>query len=223
MLASALPGVIWEYAGNTAPAGFLMCYGQAVSRATYPHLFAVIGTTFGQGDGATTFNVPDMRGRAAIGRDDMGGTAANRMQASTTVTTTLNSNQITVASAAGLTTQMTVAAAGVPAGATITGINGATVTLSVNATATANNVAARFSLMGDAQAVGSSGGTAAHQMTTAQMPAHSHNYNRTNDTATGAGSYGGNATNTAASSTTGGDQPHPNVQPSIIINKIIKY
>ena len=73
------PGVVLPFAGASAPAGFLLCGGQAVSRATYAALFAAIGTTFGAGDGSTTFNLPDLRGRAAIGRDDMGGSAANRI------------------------------------------------------------------------------------------------------------------------------------------------
>lgn len=53
--------------------------GSAVSRTTYAALFAAIGTTFGSGDGSTTFNVPDSRGRVDAGQDDMGGTSANRL------------------------------------------------------------------------------------------------------------------------------------------------
>lgn len=55
------------YAAATAPGGWLACDGSAVSRATFAELFAVIGTTYGVGDGSTTFNVPDLRGRAAVG------------------------------------------------------------------------------------------------------------------------------------------------------------
>jgi len=66
---------------DTAPTGWLLCYGQAVSRTTYAALFAVLGTTFGSGDGSTTFNVPDMRGRLPLGQDDMGGSSANRVTA----------------------------------------------------------------------------------------------------------------------------------------------
>jgi microcystin-dependent protein len=55
--------------------------GQALSRAIYAALFAVYGTTFGAGDGSTSFNVPDLHGRTVIGRDDMGGTAASRVTA----------------------------------------------------------------------------------------------------------------------------------------------
>jgi len=60
-------GSIQMYAAASSPLGYLLCDGGAVSRATYADLFAVIGTTYGVGDGATTFNVPDLRGRAPIG------------------------------------------------------------------------------------------------------------------------------------------------------------
>lgn len=62
-----LPGEIRGYGGATAPSGWLLCQGQAVSRVTYANLFAAIGTAFGAGDGSTTFNVPDGRGRTLIG------------------------------------------------------------------------------------------------------------------------------------------------------------
>jgi microcystin-dependent protein len=67
------------YAGSSAPTDWLLCSGAAVSRTTYAALFAVIGTTYGSGDGSTTFNLPDLRGRAVAGVDNMGGTAANRI------------------------------------------------------------------------------------------------------------------------------------------------
>ena len=65
--------------GSTLPSGVLWCAGQAVSRTTYAALFAVLATTYGTGDGTTTFNLPDMRGRAGFGRDDMNGSAASRI------------------------------------------------------------------------------------------------------------------------------------------------
>lgn len=52
------PGVILDYAGGTVPTRFLACDGSAVSRTTYAALFAKIGTTYGAGDGSTTFNLP---------------------------------------------------------------------------------------------------------------------------------------------------------------------
>ena len=72
-------GVIVDYAGTSAPAGWLLCYGQNVSRTTYAALFAAIGVTHGVGDGSTTFTLPDYRGRVSAGKDDMGGTSANRL------------------------------------------------------------------------------------------------------------------------------------------------
>ena len=72
-------GCVMSYAGTTAPGGWLFCDGSAVSRTTYATLFGVIGTTFGAGDGSTTFNLPDLRGRVAVGKDNMGGTSANRV------------------------------------------------------------------------------------------------------------------------------------------------
>ena len=60
-------GTILDFAAATAPTGYLVCDGSAVSRTTYSALFAVIGTTWGAGDGSTTFNIPDFRGRTSIG------------------------------------------------------------------------------------------------------------------------------------------------------------
>lgn len=60
-------GTILDFAAATAPTGYLVCDGSAVSRTDYAALFAVIGTTWGAGDGSTTFNIPDFRGRTSIG------------------------------------------------------------------------------------------------------------------------------------------------------------
>ena len=74
-----MTGTVLPFAGSTSPSGWLLCYGQAVSRTTYANLFAVIGTTYGVGDGSTTFTLPDLRGRVAAGKDNMGGSAASRL------------------------------------------------------------------------------------------------------------------------------------------------
>lgn len=66
------PGVMSAYGGSSAPTGYLLCDGSAVSRTTYAALFAAISTTFGTGDGSTTFNVPDMRGRFPFGKATSG-------------------------------------------------------------------------------------------------------------------------------------------------------
>ncbi|MGV1079714.1 MAG: phage tail protein [Candidatus Nanopelagicales bacterium] len=63
-------GTVLEFAGTVAPAGYLLFYGgEAVSRAGYPKLFGVLGTTWGAGDGSTTFNLPNKAGRVAVSRD----------------------------------------------------------------------------------------------------------------------------------------------------------
>jgi microcystin-dependent protein len=60
-------GTINAFGGSTAPEGWLLCQGQAISRTDYSALFAVIGTAFGAGDGSTTFNVPDFREVVPVG------------------------------------------------------------------------------------------------------------------------------------------------------------
>lgn len=72
-------GTEFLWGGTTAPTGYLLLYGQAVSRTTYATLFGVYSTTYGPGDGSTTFNVPDYRGRSPFGKDDMGGASAGRL------------------------------------------------------------------------------------------------------------------------------------------------
>ena len=62
-------GVIMAFAGSTAPSGYLICDGSAVSRSTYANLYAVIGTTYGAGNGSTTFNLPDLTGRVPVGKN----------------------------------------------------------------------------------------------------------------------------------------------------------
>lgn len=74
-------GSVNAFAGSSAPSGWLMCDGTAVSRTTYSALYAVVGTTYGSGDGSTTFNVPDLRNRVPAGKaaagtfSALGGTA----------------------------------------------------------------------------------------------------------------------------------------------------
>lgn len=160
-------GVLVPYAGTSAPSGWLLCYGQAVSRTTYADLFSAISTTYGSGDGSTTFNLPDLRGRVIAGQDDMGGTSANR-----------------------LTDQSG-------------GLNGDT--------------------------LGDTGGSETHTLTTSEMPAHTHDVSGTVSSVGTAGAASGaqtfvNAVNTTTgtSTSTGGGGAHNNVQPTIILNYIIK-
>lgn len=185
-LDAAIPsGTVVDFAGSTAPLGWLFCYGQAVSRADYAALFSALGTTYGTGDGSTTFNLPDCRGRATAGRDNMGGTSANRLA----------------------------------------GISG-----SVN---------------GDV--LGAAGGKEGHTLIIAEMPAHdhggatglngahSHTYVRAINTNVDFGTdspYGATFANSTTSAvpshnhgipSQGSGTAHSSIQPTIILNKIIKF
>lgn len=167
--AAFVAGMVMPYAGSSAPSGWLLAYGQDVSRTTYSALFSAIGTTYGSGDGSTTFTLPDLRGRVVAGQDDMGSTSANR-----------------------LTNQSG-------------GLNGDT--------------------------LGATGGSETHTLTEAQLPAHSHSLGTNgrvqvgNDNGTaysGKWVSGSGSTITYSTEDTGSDTAHNNVQPTIILNYIIK-
>ena len=85
-------GSIIQWSSNTAPANWLICDGSAVSRTTYSSLFAVIGTTYGTGDGSTTFNLPDLRGRVPVGKN--GGTFGTLAGTGGAESVTLASNNL---------------------------------------------------------------------------------------------------------------------------------
>jgi microcystin-dependent protein len=168
-------GMVMPFAGTSAPSGWLLTYGQAVSRTTYAELFSAIGTTYGSGDGSTTFNLPDLRGRAVAGQDDMGGSSANRL-----------TNQ-----SGGL----------------------------------------------DGDTLGATGGAETHTLTTSQMPSHSHTLSSNALLKTVDGTSGGNVGPSEGSQSgtsndsglisgsteaAGGGAAHNNVQPTIILNYIIK-
>ena len=167
-------GVVTAFAGTVAPSGYLMCYGQTVNRTQYPDLYAAIGDTYGPGDGSTTFQLPDLRGRTVAGQDDMGGSSANRLTGQ-------------------LAGQM----------------NGDT--------------------------LGATGGTESVTLTTGQMPAHTHTgsvdlrtnwesgYSTKSPVGTGDSRYDNTGTSPSfTTDSTGGGAAHNNLQPTIILNYIIK-
>jgi microcystin-dependent protein len=92
-------GAVIAFAGSSAPTNWLLCYGQAVSRTTYAALFAVVSTTYGVGDGTTTFNLPDLRGRTVAGIDNMGGSDAGRLDIANSSGTVVGTQYVTLTSA----------------------------------------------------------------------------------------------------------------------------
>ena len=89
-------GEIILFGGSDEPQDWLFCDGRAISRQTFEELFAVIGTTFGAGDGSTTFNIPDFKGRAPIGAGQGTGLTARTLgtQNIGAETHTLNADQM---------------------------------------------------------------------------------------------------------------------------------
>lgn len=81
-------GMISQFAGATAPTGWTICDGAAISRTTYATLFAVIGTTYGAGDGSTTFNIPNLQNRIPVGKGSGTFAALNAQGGSETVALT---------------------------------------------------------------------------------------------------------------------------------------
>jgi microcystin-dependent protein len=156
-LSTLLPaGIVSPFAGSAAPDGYLLCDGSAISRTGYARLFTAISTAYGVGDGSTTFNLPDLRGRVIAALDNMGGTDAGRLNLANTLGTTT--------------------------------------------------------------------GSQTHTLTTAEMPSHSH------EVAAGAagsfngraGGHNGNVITTMNTGNTGGGGAHNNMQPTILMNYIIK-
>jgi microcystin-dependent protein len=192
-LSALLPsGVMFPYAGATLPSGFLFCDGSAVSRTTYANLFAAIGTAWGSGDGSTTFNLPDYRGRVLAGSDNMNGTPANRLTG------------YTLASSGGAQS-VTLTANQLPTSAYQDSGHGHTASSPPHQHNFGNNINAQnFS--------SAAGGTT--YLVIGGSPS-SINTNLTSASVTV-------SNGTAAISNPGGDQPHSNVQPTATANVIIK-
>ena len=103
-------GTIKPWGKATAPAGYLLCDGTAVSRTTYADLFAVVGTTYGAGDTSTTFNVPDLQGKFPQGKS--GTTNLATTGGANTVTVAVTNNQAVSAVTSTATSNQTVTVTG---------------------------------------------------------------------------------------------------------------
>lgn len=203
---------------------------------------------YGAGDGSTTFNLPDDRGMVMVARDNMGGTAANITQVSTTLTTTAASASATVGSAAGLQLGMNIINPNVTAGTTISAISGTTITMSAVANGSAIATASRFSPFADAQTLGRNTSAMSVALTTPNMPPYTPAGTNTggaatfgwafnnanwgsgaNSTITNIASSGFTTLNTTFTQPTftgtpqgGTSVPAPTLQPSRIVNRAIK-
>lgn len=190
-------GAVIDFAGSTAPAGWLLCFGQLVSTTTYAALFAVLGTTYGSGGG--TFGIPDYRGRTTFGQDNMGGVAANR------ITVAGGNFDGTVLGGTGGGQNQALTAAQIPTINT-SGVNLITVNPGNNPTIFTPIAPAGFSWVtatGNLSAGGNS------------FPITSNN-----GSVSATNSFAANNTITASSTNTGSGV-HPIINPAIITNKIV--
>jgi microcystin-dependent protein len=244
-------GTITMFGGSSAPSGWLLCDGTAVSRTTYASLFAVTSTTYGTGDGSTTFNLPDLRSRTAIGAGTGTKIATFSSRASNVITVTGLTNANNNEFQTGVLVRYSTS------GSVITGLINNTdyyvvrvsnTTFSL-ATTRANAVAGTvitltsdgsgtqtFTVTLTARSAGNTGGEENHSLTTTELPSHLHGENYTNGAGNGLPAYtGSNAGQTGISSTpntgnngrlntdnTGGDAAHNIMSPFVVVNYIIK-
>lgn len=228
-------GVIFPFAAAAAPTGFLLCDGSAVSRATFAALFAAIGTGYGAGDGSTTFNVPDGRGRTFIGAGT--GTKVATISSITgnvfTVTglTNVANNEyqtgqavVFAATVAGnlvnATTYYVVRVTNTTFSLATTlanAQNGSVITL-------AGTETGHFTLSLTARTVGNTGGEENHAMSATELLAHTHTYGigNANDGTGSAAINRSSALATPGTNSTGGNAAMNSMNPFFVGAWIIK-
>lgn len=229
-------GVVWGYGGTSAPTGWLLCDGSAVSRTTYANLFTAISTNFGTGDGSTTFNVPDYRGRTPIGSGT--GTKTFTYSSGTTTytitgATNSSSNEIQTgqpfvfkangSSGSNLTDNTTYyfvrsAYNQFQVSSTLANAQNGTVIT----TAAPTGGTPTFVITWTARTVGDTGGQESHAMSSTELLAHTHSYNAP----TGASQSGASGIQTTSSGattgSTGGNAAMPTMSPFCVYTYIIK-
>ena len=211
-------GMISPFGGSSAPTGWLLCDGAAVSRTTYSALFAVIGTTYGAGDTTTTFNIPDLLGRVPMGAGTGTGLTARSLGTELGV----ESVTLTAAQSGSPSHDHGVTSVGggahTASGSISTGGHGHTLTMDYSGTASHDHAISGASNPLPAMESDGSGG----------------NISNSNGTAiAGVGDLGGSASVSVAnhshdiditvSTATAASEAHTNIQPSTVINFIIKH
>lgn len=238
-------GIIAPYAGSSVPTGWLACDGSAVSRTTYSALFTAISTTWGAGDGSTTFNVPNFGGKSLIG-DGTGVTSevwtAGAVDTSAdTITVNSNADKWVTGMAVTLSTGSSLPN-GLSAGVTYYVVRNTATTIKLasslaNATggATAGVTVINITSQGTgesqikythtARTVGQYGGEETHAMSSTELLAHSHDVRSKTGTGTPYDALSGNNTSNADVPTdfTGGNAAMNNMQPYGVVKYIISY
>ena len=232
-------GTMLPFVAAAAPTYFLLCDGSAVSRSTYSALFAVIGTSYGAGDGSTTFNLPDARGKSIVGAGTGTKVATFASRSSNVITVTglsnNNNNEFQTGQAVKYHTT-----SGVMTGLTndtvyyVIRTGNLTFSLATTLANAQSNGAIALSSDGTGtqtftqtlttRAVGESGGEETHAMSSTELLSHTHS------TSIGAGGGSGVATNTSSSpnaspvtGATGGNAAMNSMSPFVVASWIIKY
>ena len=236
-------GIIQMYGGSIAPSGWMFCNGNAISRTTYAKLFSVIGTTYGNGDGSTSFGLPDMRSRMPIGAGQSTFVLTFVNTAVTIVTDTIvvtSNDSLYTGTAVVLTTSGT-APGGLTASSTYYVIRVSATSIKL-ASSLANAVAGtqinltsqgtgthNLTVTYNNRALGAVGGREVAALTIAEIPAHNHTYDDTYSVQWSSEAFGTPLSSTdeinriETSSSTGGSQAHSIMNPFLVVNYIIKY
>jgi microcystin-dependent protein len=195
-------GAVTAFAGATAPTGWLLCAGQTVSRTVYASLFTVVGTTYNiGGEAGTDFRLPDLRGRTVAGIDNMGGTDAGRLDIANSSGTVVGSQYVTLSEAQ------------IPSHTHIQNAH----THTQNAHGHFLGPGQSFGMSGTNFGGGNNGGVATFAVNVQfiNQGTYQGGYLATDSTAT-------NQNTTATNQNTGGGGAHNNMQPTMVLNYIIK-
>lgn len=234
-------GVISAFAGISAkvPSGWLLCDGREVSRADYAKLFDVIGVAYGEGNGSTTFNIPDLRGRFPLGLStsymlgQTGGETSHILTTnempSHTHTQNGHNHAVTVNSGGSHTHTATTSSNGSHSHSGTTASAGAHTHQQNIATQSGGSAAANT----DYDGWYSNANVVSQGINTASAGAHTHSFSTNSTgghthtlTTSSSGSHnhsGSVGSTTATNQNTGGGQAHNNMPPYLVVNYIIKY